>query len=43
VHHGWRGLAPLALNPRFGQAPNQANFVPLSAIAATECRTSATS
>jgi hypothetical protein len=34
--NGWRGLSPLALNPNFGQAPNQANFVPLSAIAATE-------
>ncbi|HEY3484417.1 MAG TPA: DUF6351 family protein, partial [Ilumatobacteraceae bacterium] len=32
--NGWRGLSPLALNPRFGQAPNQANFVPQSAIAA---------
>lgn len=32
--NGWRGLSPLALNPRFGQAPNQADFVPLSAIAA---------
>jgi hypothetical protein len=34
--NGWRGLSPLALNPRFGQAPNQANFVPLSAIAGIE-------
>ncbi len=34
--NGWRGLSPLALNPRFGQAPNQANFHPLSAIATAE-------
>ena len=34
--NGWRGLSPLALNPLFGQAPNQANFVPLAAIAANE-------
>lgn len=34
--NGWRGLSPLALNPRFGQAPNQQNFEPQSAIAATE-------
>jgi hypothetical protein len=34
--NGWRGLAPLALNPRYGSAPNQQNFVPQSAIAATE-------
>jgi len=32
--NGWRGLSPLALNPRYGQAPNQANFEPQSAIAA---------
>jgi hypothetical protein len=30
--NGWRGLSPLALNPLFGQAPNQANFVPQSAV-----------
>jgi hypothetical protein len=34
--NGWRGLSPLALNPLFGQVPNQANFVPLSAIAGNE-------
>ena len=34
--NGWRGLSPLALNPLFGQAPNQSNFEPLSAIATTE-------
>ena len=34
--NGWRGLAPLALNPRYGSAPNQQNFVPQSALAATE-------
>lgn len=34
--NGWRGLSPLALNPNFGQAPNQANFHPLSAIATAE-------
>jgi hypothetical protein len=34
--NGWRRLSPLALNPRYGSAPNQGNFVPLSAIAATE-------
>jgi hypothetical protein len=34
--NGWRGLSPLALNPRYGSAPNQANFVPQSAIAAVE-------
>ncbi|HET8647073.1 MAG TPA: DUF6351 family protein, partial [Vicinamibacteria bacterium] len=32
--NGWRGLSPLALNPRYGSAPNQASFVPPSAIAA---------
>ena len=31
---GWRGLTPLALNPLYGQAPNQQNYEPLSAIAA---------
>jgi hypothetical protein len=30
----WRGLTPLAMNPWYGQAPNQANWVPLSDIAA---------
>ena len=34
--NGWRGLSPLALNPLYGSAPNQQNFEPLSAIAATE-------
>lgn len=34
--NGWRGLSPLALNPLFGAVTNQQNFVPLSAIAATE-------
>jgi hypothetical protein len=29
----WRGLTPLALNPLFGQAPNQLNWVPLTDIA----------
>lgn len=33
---GWRGLSPLALNPLFGQAANQANFHPISAIATNE-------
>ncbi len=33
---GWRGLSPLALNPLYGQAANQALFHPLAAIAATE-------
>ncbi len=33
---GWRGLAPLALNPLYGSAPNWQLFVPLSAIATTE-------
>ena len=33
---GWRRLSPLMLNPLYGSAPNQQNFVPLSAIAATE-------
>jgi hypothetical protein len=30
----WRGLTPLAMNPWYGQAPNQQNWVPLSDIAA---------
>ena len=30
----WRGLTPLAMNPLYGQAPNQQNWVPLSDIAA---------
>jgi hypothetical protein len=30
----WRGLTPLALNPLYGQAPNQQNYEPQSAIAA---------
>jgi hypothetical protein len=34
--NGWRGLSPLTLNPLYGSAPNQQNFVPQSAIAATE-------
>jgi hypothetical protein len=34
--NGWRGLSPLALNPRFGQVTNQALFHPQSAIAAIE-------
>lgn len=34
--NGWRGLAPLALNPLYGSAPNQQLFEPQSAIAATE-------
>jgi hypothetical protein len=34
--NGWRGLSPLAMNPLYGSAPNQQNFVPQSAIAATE-------
>lgn len=28
----WRGLAPLAMNPLYGQVPNQQNYEPLSAI-----------
>ncbi len=32
--NGWRGLSPLALNPRFGAVANMALFEPLSAIAA---------
>jgi hypothetical protein len=31
---GWRGLTPLAMNPLYGQAPNQQNYEPQSAIAA---------
>ena len=30
----WRGLTPLAMNPLYGQAPNQENYEPQSAIAA---------
>ncbi|GAA4402744.1 DUF6351 family protein [Quisquiliibacterium transsilvanicum] len=30
----WRGLTPLAMNPWYGQAPNQQNYEPLSDIAA---------
>ncbi len=30
----WRGLLPLAMNPLYGQAPNQQNYEPQSAIAA---------
>ncbi len=30
----WRGLTPLAMNPLYGQAPNQQFYEPLSAIAA---------
>ncbi|MDN3922684.1 DUF6351 family protein [Roseateles violae] len=30
----WRGLSPLAMNPLYGQAPNQALFEPQSDIAA---------
>ena len=30
----WRGLTPLAMNPLYGQAANQQNWVPLSDIAA---------
>jgi hypothetical protein len=30
----WRGLTPLALNPLYGQAANQQNYEPQSAIAA---------
>ena len=30
----WRGLTPLAMNPLFGQAPNQQNWEPQSDIAA---------
>lgn len=34
--NGWRGLAPLALNPLYGAVGNQSLFEPQSAIAATE-------
>jgi hypothetical protein len=34
--NGWRGLAPLALNPLYGQAANQSLFEPFSAILSTE-------
>jgi hypothetical protein len=30
----WRGLTPLSMNPWYGQAPNQQNWVPSSDIAA---------
>lgn len=30
----WRGLTPLAMNPWYGEAPNQKNWEPLSDIAA---------
>lgn len=30
----WRGLSPLAMNPWYGQAPNQQNYEPQSDIAA---------
>ena len=30
----WRGLTPLAMNPNYGQAPNQQNWEPQSDIAA---------
>ncbi|MBS0455509.1 MAG: hypothetical protein JSS14_29765 [Proteobacteria bacterium] len=30
----WRGLTPLAMNPLYGQAPNQEQYVPQSDIAA---------
>ncbi len=30
----WRGLSPLAMNPWYGNAPNQQNYEPQSAIAA---------
>ena len=30
----WRGLTPLTMNPRYGQAANQQNYEPQSAIAA---------
>lgn len=30
----WRGLLPLAMNPWYGQAPNQQNYEPQSALAA---------
>jgi hypothetical protein len=31
---GWRGLTPLAMNPLYGQAPNQQNYEPLADILA---------
>jgi len=34
--NGWRGLSPLALNPKYGAVANQQLFEPLSAIAAIE-------
>jgi Tannase-like family of unknown function (DUF6351) len=34
--NGWRGLSPLALNPLYGEAPNEQLFVPQSAIQNTE-------
>ena len=34
--NGWRGLAPLAFNYRYGAVSNQQNFEPQSAIASTE-------
>ena len=34
--NGWRGLSPLALNPLYGSAPNQGEYVPQSDIAAIE-------
>jgi Tannase-like family of unknown function (DUF6351) len=34
--NGWRGLTPLALNPRYGSVTNQELYVPQSAIQATE-------
>jgi len=33
---GWRGLSPLALNPRYGAVPNQQLYQPLSDILTTE-------
>jgi hypothetical protein len=34
--NGWRGLSPMALNPLYGSAPNQSEYVPQSDIAAIE-------
>lgn len=34
--NGWRGLSPLAINPRYGYAPNQELYEPQSAILNTE-------
>jgi hypothetical protein len=31
---GWRGLSPLAMNPHYGQAPNQQLYEPQSEVAA---------